>query len=82
VPAVAHLSRLWSAFANRRSIFRRAITADYLNRRMLLQPGFDGLNRTVGEQVNGPTALQVTDQRAVAQSADDGPVVQTNDAWF
>src|SRR5437868_8462119 len=38
VPAVAHLPRLWSAFANSRSIFRGAIAADHLKRGMLLQP--------------------------------------------
>src|SRR5258708_14568936 len=69
MPAVAHLPRLWSAFAHSRSIFRGAITADHINRGMLLQPGFDTLHRAVGEQINGLTALQVTDQRAVAESA-------------
>src|SRR6266702_2605407 len=80
MPAVAHLPRLWSAFANSRSIFRGAIAADHLNRGMLLQPIFDGLGRAVGEQINGLTALQVTDQRAVAESALVYPVVQANDS--
>src|SRR5258707_12437090 len=47
---------------------------------MLLQPGFDGRNLAVGEQINGLTALQITDQRAVAESALVCPVVQANDA--
>ena len=47
---------------------------------MLLQPGFDGLGRAVGEQINGLTALQITDQRAIAESALVCPVVQANDA--
>src|SRR6266496_3599603 len=49
VPPVAHLPRLWSALTNSRSIFRGAIAADYLNRGMLLQPSFDGLNCAVGD---------------------------------
>src|SRR5260221_12652130 len=80
MPAVAHLSRLWSAFANSRSIFRGAIESSHLNRGMLLQPGFDGRNLAVGEQINGLTALQITDQRAIAEAALVCPVVQTNDA--
>src|SRR5258708_35317252 len=80
MPAVAHLPRLWSAFAHSRSIFRGAITADHINRGMLLQPGFDTLHRAVGEQINGLTALQITDQRAIAESALVCPVVQANDA--
>jgi hypothetical protein len=36
---------------------------------MLLQPSFDGLGRAVGEQINGLTALQITDQRSIAEAA-------------
>ncbi len=49
MPAVAHLPRLWSAFAKSRSILRGAIAADHLNRGMLLQPSLDGLGRAVGK---------------------------------
>src|SRR5258708_30208813 len=80
MPAVAHLSRLWSAFANSRSIFQGAIAAEHINRGMLLQPGFDGRNLAVGEQINGLTVLQIQDQRAMAESALVCPVVQANDA--
>src|SRR5258708_39649305 len=82
MPAVAHLPRLWSAFAHSRSIFRGAIESSHIKRGMLLQPSFDGLGRAVGEQINGLTALQVTDQRAVAESALVCPVVQANDSWL
>src|SRR6266536_1418735 len=80
MPAVAHLPRLWSALTNSRSIFRGTVTADHLNRGMLLQPGFDAVGRTVREQINGPTLLQVTDQRPVPQTAFVCPIIQTNHA--
>src|SRR5258708_39948176 len=82
MPAVAHLPRLWSAFAHSRSIFRGAIESSHIKRGMLLQPSFDGLGRAVGEQINGLAALQVTDQRAVAESALVRPVLQANDSWL
>jgi hypothetical protein len=47
---------------------------------MLLQPGCDALNRAIREQINGPTLLQVTDQRPVTQSAFVYPIIQTNHA--
>ena len=80
MPAVAHLPRLWSALTNSRSIFRGAISADHLKRGMLLQPGFDAVGRAVRQQINGPTLLQVTDQRPVTQSAFVCPIIQTNHA--
>src|SRR5216684_4359636 len=55
---------------------------------MLLQPGFDGLDCAVGEQIYGLAALQVTDQRPIAESAFVRPIVQSDDArlclgdWF
>src|SRR5947209_8029683 len=47
---------------------------------MLFQPRGNGLRRAVREQSNGLTALQVTDQRPVTQSALACPVIQANDA--
>src|SRR5260221_9520049 len=47
---------------------------------MRLQPSFDGLGRAVGKQIDGLTALQVTDQCPVALSAPACPVVQANDS--
>src|SRR5260370_2451093 len=38
MPTVAHLSRLWSAFANSPTIFLPAIPPHHINRQILLQP--------------------------------------------
>src|SRR2546422_7400309 len=54
MPAVTHLPRLWSAFANSRNIFRGAIAADHLKRGMLFQPGLDALSRAVGDYEGFP----------------------------
>src|SRR6266487_3829921 len=49
---------------------------------MLLQPRFHRRNLPVSQQINGVVALQITDQRPVAQSALVCPVIQSNDSRF
>jgi len=47
---------------------------------MGLEPGRDGLDRAIGEQLNGQTALQITDQGPIAQSAFPCPVIDSHDS--
>jgi hypothetical protein len=79
-PAITHRSGLRSAFGNRRCLFRGPIAADTIERRMVLQPGRDGLSRAVGKQGNGLAPLQITDPCPVPSPSPARPVVSAKNA--
>ena len=60
-----------------------AVTGDDLYAGMISQPGGNGLGVAIGQQVDGPVALQIDDDGAVAPAAAPGPVVDANDpGWW
>lgn len=55
------------------------ITTEHLRLAVLAEPRRDRVSGAVGQQINGPMALQVDDDAAIAMATSDGEVIHTRD---
>src|SRR6266550_3114934 len=68
MPAISDLNGLWSPFLRRSGVLTPAVTADDFHFRMLLKPRADCVYRAIRQHIDGRVALQITNQRPVAQA--------------
>jgi hypothetical protein len=81
VEPVDDLHRLWGAVPNPFGVQPTPIPADDLNAGMRLQPLRSGQGRALGEQIQHPMALEITDNRPKASPSPPGPFVKPDHPW-
>src|SRR3954467_7879323 len=79
MPPVRDLNGLWRSLAGSIGVGAGTIADDDLDRRMVLEPRGQGLDRAVGQQVDAAPALEITEDRAVALAFAPGPVIDPED---
>src|SRR4051812_45079585 len=79
MPPVRDLNGLWRSLAGSIGVGAGTIADDDLDRRMVLEPRGQGLDRAVGQQVDAAPALEITEDRAVALAFAPSPVIDAED---
>ena len=78
MPAVSDLTGLWRAEVHASGVFGRAVPGDGGDAGVPLEPTGQGRGRTIWQQVDDPTAIQVDRDRPVAAALSKRPIVDTD----
>jgi hypothetical protein len=82
MPALDDLHHAWRRLADGTGVLRGPVTTNDLNLWLCMQPGRDRRCGTIGEQGDRAVALQVDDDRAGADAAPEGEIVDADAAWW
>jgi hypothetical protein len=77
--SVGDLGGLWSSLPNACGIGFCSVTGDYVDIGMVLEPRSNGFRRPILKQVDGTTAFEIHDDRAVAMAFAPRPIIDAND---
>src|SRR5581483_4861585 len=80
VPAIDHLLSCRRAHRRASRILRGTVAHDDLHTRVLLQPRRERPRRTILEQVDRPSGLEVDQDRAIATAPSPRPIIDTEHA--
>ena len=81
VPAVGDLEGVRCALGDRSGVLRRAVPSHDLDTGMILEPRRDGRRCPVRQEIDGPSPLEVDEDRAPRSALPPGPIVNAEHAW-
>src|SRR5689334_10049991 len=80
MPPICHLRGVWCTLAHRIGIGAGPVTGDELDPTMAPQPARERAGLAVGQQVDGPVALQIDQYGSVVMAAPPCPVIDSQHA--
>jgi hypothetical protein len=81
MPTVSNLNGIRQSLGRCAGVSAAAITSDDGNLRLFCKPGLGGCGLTVGQEADGSTPLEITNDRPVALVASPCPVIDADYRW-